>query len=83
MFLGEPRELSLQLSHCFEVVAADELLAFFFHERLEFFFRFQELGVLAAMREDDGVIDAGEDYGGTPVDPTQLSALVGAPRLGV
>ena len=44
---------------------------------------FQELGVLAAMREDDGVIDAGEDYGGTPVDPTQLSALVGAPRLGV
>ena len=40
-------------------------------------------GVLAAMREDDGVIDAGEDYGGTPVDPTQLSALVGAPRLGV
>lgn len=44
---------------------------------------FQELGVLAAMREDDGVIDAGEDYGGVPVDPTELSALVGAPRLGV
>ena len=45
---------------------------------------FQELSLLPAPQEEpEPVPDPSENYGGTPVDPTQLSALVGAPRLGV
>jgi hypothetical protein len=46
---------------------------------------FQELSLLPPPTEEPEEEDAdpAENYGGTPVDATQLSALVGAPRLGM
>ena len=46
---------------------------------------FQELGLVPPPRDDnaDGGLNPDEDYSGTPVDATQLSSLIGAPRLGV
>lgn len=46
---------------------------------------FQELSLLPAPAEEPEAEDAdpAENYGGTPVDATQLSALIGAPRLGM
>ena len=54
MFLGEPCQLALQLSHCFEVVPGNELLALFFHQFLELLFRFHELRVL--LLDHDGIL---------------------------
>ncbi len=44
---------------------------------------FQELGLVPPPRDEDGGLNPDEDYSGTPVDATQLSSLIGAPRLGV
>ena len=44
---------------------------------------FQDLSLLPSAREEPEQLDPAENYGGTPVDATQLSTLVGAPRLGV
>ena len=44
---------------------------------------FQELGLMPPPRDEDGGLNPEEDYSGTPVDATQLSSLIGAPRLGV
>lgn len=46
---------------------------------------FQELSLLPPPTEEpeEEDPDPAENYGGTPVDATQLSALVGAPRLGM
>jgi hypothetical protein len=43
----------------------------------------QELGLMPPPRDEDGGLNPEEDYSGTPVDATQLSSLIGAPRLGV
>ena len=43
----------------------------------------QELGLVPPPRDEDGGLNPDEDYSGTPVDATQLSSLIGAPRLGV
>lgn len=44
---------------------------------------FQDLSLLPQASNDAAEQDVTENYAGTPVDASQLSALVGAPRLGV